>query len=103
MSRLLSHSLKALAVVATAGLLAATFAGCANTSAGGPTTKPAVSAAKGSAELWSTTCSRCHGLRSPSMYSSDQWEVIVHDMRIRANLTTQEQKQITDFLVSATR
>jgi nitrate/TMAO reductase-like tetraheme cytochrome c subunit len=51
-------------------------------------------------ELWSMNCQRCHNMRSPAMYSNAQWEVIVHHMRVRANITGAEQRAIADFLKS---
>ena len=52
-------------------------------------------------ELWSNNCLRCHNIRPPTMYSNAQWDVIVHHMRIRANITGQEQRAIVEFLKSA--
>jgi hypothetical protein len=52
-------------------------------------------------ELWSNNCLRCHNIRPPTMYSSAQWDVIVHHMRLRANITGQEQRAIVEFLKSA--
>jgi hypothetical protein len=52
-------------------------------------------------ELWSNNCMRCHNIRPPSMYSDAQWDVIVHHMRRRANITGQEQRAIVEFLKSA--
>ena len=52
-------------------------------------------------ELWSNNCMRCHNIRSPTMYSDAQWDVIVHHMRLRANITGQEQRAIVEFLKSA--
>jgi cytochrome c5 len=52
-------------------------------------------------ELWSNNCQRCHNMRSPAMYSPAQWGVIVHHMRVRANITGAEQRAIADFLKSA--
>jgi hypothetical protein len=51
-------------------------------------------------ELWSMNCQRCHNIRSPAMYSDAQWDVIVHHMRVRANITGAEQRAIADFLKS---
>jgi cytochrome c5 len=51
-------------------------------------------------ELWSMNCQRCHNMRSPAMYSDAQWDVIVHHMRVRANITGAEQRAIADFLKS---
>ena len=49
-------------------------------------------------ELWSNNCTRCHNIRPPTMYSDAQWDVIVHHMRLRANITGAEQRAIADFL-----
>src|SRR5216683_485389 len=52
-------------------------------------------------ELWTMNCQRCHNIRPPTMYSNAQWDVIVHHMRIRANITGQEQRAIVEFLKSS--
>jgi len=52
-------------------------------------------------ELWSNNCLRCHNIRPPAMYTDAQWDVIVHHMRLRANITGQEQRAIVEFLKSA--
>jgi cytochrome c5 len=52
-------------------------------------------------ELWSNNCMRCHNIRPPTMYNNAQWDVIVHHMRIRANITGQEQRAIVEFLKSS--
>ncbi|ODU25112.1 MAG: hypothetical protein ABS95_00765 [Verrucomicrobia bacterium SCN 57-15] len=59
------------------------------------------SAGKGGAQLWTENCIRCHNIRSPSTYSDADWEVAMHHMRIRANLTAEEHKKILEFLKSA--
>ena len=51
-------------------------------------------------ELWSMNCQRCHNMRSPVMYTNAQWQVIVHHMRIRANLTGADARAIAEFLKS---
>jgi len=51
-------------------------------------------------ELWSNNCMRCHNIRPPTMYNDVQWDVIVHHMRLRANITGQEQRAIVEFLKS---
>ncbi len=56
---------------------------------------------KGGAQLWSESCARCHNMRSPSERSDKEWSVIVHHMRVRANLTAEESKTILEFLKSA--
>lgn len=52
-------------------------------------------------ELWSANCGRCHNKVSPDKYSDAQWELIVRHMRLRANLTGNEERQIVEFLRSA--
>ena len=52
-------------------------------------------------EAWSMNCQRCHNIRPPAMYSNAQWEVIVHHMRVRANITGAEQRAILEFLKSS--
>ncbi len=51
-------------------------------------------------ELWSNNCLRCHNLRPATMYNNAQWDVIVHHMRLRANITGKEQRAIVEFLKS---
>lgn len=61
----------------------------------------ATPAAKGGAQLWQESCSRCHNIRSPSEFSNTEWEILVHHMRFRANLTGQEERRILEFTKSA--
>lgn len=61
----------------------------------GPTVGPS------GAQLWAQTCGHCHNIRSPSSYSDAQWDVVMLHMRVRANLTAEEHKQILAFLKSA--
>jgi hypothetical protein len=53
---------------------------------------------KSGVQLWSENCSRCHNSRPPEEFSAAQWEVIVHHMRLRANLTGSEAREIVKFL-----
>ncbi len=50
------------------------------------------------ARLWADNCIRCHNLRPPESLSDSQWEVVVHHMRVRANLTADEHRAILAFL-----
>ena len=52
-------------------------------------------------EAWSRNCRHCHNLQPSTMYSDAQWEVIVHHMRVRANLTGEEHRAILEFLKSS--
>ncbi len=75
--------------------------GCTSNTSTATTHADSQVAEKSGAQLWSDNCMRCHNLRSPDSYSAAQWEVTVHHMRLRANLTGQEAQKITDFLKSA--
>lgn len=55
-------------------------------------------AQKGPAQLWAENCTRCHNGRPPGEFSDSQWDVIAHHMRVRANLTAEEHRQILAFL-----
>ena len=37
---------------------------------------------KSGAQLWGENCNRCHIARSPSLYSTQEWEIIGHHMRL---------------------
>jgi hypothetical protein len=79
----------------TAAILAlglAGFAGPEQPASGAPTP------GKGAAQLWAENCGRCHNFRPPGEFSDAQWEVIVHHMRVRANLTASEHRSILAFL-----
>jgi hypothetical protein len=60
-----------------------------------------VGESKGGAQLWAENCTRCHNMRPPTTYSDAEWEVAMHHMRIRANLTAVEHKKIVEFLKAA--
>jgi hypothetical protein len=70
------------------------FGGCAGQDAAVAKTAPS----RGGAQLWAESCNRCHNLRPPGEFSDAQWDVIVHHMRVRANLTAEEHRQILAFL-----
>lgn len=55
---------------------------------------------KGGSQLWAENCQRCHNMRSPSGYNDAQWEDVMMHMRVRANLTPEENKKILEFLKS---
>lgn len=88
--------------VIAAGLAAALVYGCEeNKPAGKPTTM--ASSTKGGAQLWADYCMRCHNLRPPTEFTNTEWSVVVHHMRVRANLTGEEQTKILEFIQSANR
>ncbi len=53
---------------------------------------------RGKAQVWADTCGRCHNIRSASFYSNAQWDVAMLHMRVRANLTAKEYKDILEYL-----
>lgn len=53
---------------------------------------------KSGVQLWSENCARCHNSRPPEEFSAAQWDTIVHHMRLRANLTGDEAREIVKFL-----
>jgi cytochrome c5 len=53
---------------------------------------------KSGVQIWSENCMRCHNGRPPQEFSAAQWEVIVHHMRLRANLTGEESREVVKFL-----
>jgi mono/diheme cytochrome c family protein len=84
--------------------LAVFLAGCAKDTRQPSTTESPEAAAateKGGAQLWAENCSRCHNVRSPRSFSDSQWQAITQHMRLRANLTGQETRAITEFLQSS--
>ena len=58
-------------------------------------------ARKDGTRLWEQNCARCHNLRQPLEHSDREWDIIVHHMRVRANLTADEHRLIASFLRSA--
>jgi hypothetical protein len=56
---------------------------------------------KSGSQLWEESCGRCHNFRSPTSYGAAGWDVAMAHMRLRANLTAEEEKAIVEFLKSA--
>ncbi|MHC4443281.1 MAG: cytochrome c [Planctomycetota bacterium] len=102
-------------IVAGAMLAALFFSvGCQNTLltkddsvAMAPTTQPTgeelvvAEHLKGGAQMWAENCMRCHNLRHPRERSDREWDLIVHQMRVRGNLTEIEHREILKFLQAA--
>jgi hypothetical protein len=89
----------ALAAVAFVGVSIA--AGCQDSAPAGKSASTMPIAKRGGAELWADNCLRCHNLRPPTQFSNNEWQIIMQHMRIRANLTGQEQRDILAFIQSA--
>ena len=102
--RRLRHIIASAALTLMAVIALALPVGCVNqdapAGAGPAQTSPVVASAaqRSGAQLWADNCSRCHYARPPQSFSETQWEVIVHHMRLRADLTGQEARAITEFL-----
>ena len=56
---------------------------------------------KDGARAWAQNCMRCQNVRDPQERSDREWEIIVHHMRVRANLTADEHRLILEFLKAA--
>ena len=46
-------------------------------------------------------CGQCHNYREPQELRDDQWHVVVAHMRVRANLTGEQARDILAFLSSS--
>jgi len=53
------------------------------------------------ARIWARNCIRCHNIRTPASFSDRQWGIIVHHMRVKANLTGEQSEAILRFLQAA--
>ena len=53
---------------------------------------------KGRAQLWQENCNTCHNARSARHYSDQQWEIAMHHMRSRFQITAREHKAILELL-----
>jgi hypothetical protein len=80
-------------LTAMAALAGLALGGCASP---GPT--PQAPPSKGAAQVWAQNCNRCHNIRPAAEFSDAQWDVIMHHMRVRANLTAEEHQQILTLM-----
>lgn len=99
----LIHPFPVLAVWLATTTVALVVAGCHTTP---PAATPAAAAKSNAADqsgahLWANNCARCHNFRSPASFSDAEWDIAVHHMRVRANLTAEEHRSIAEFLKSA--
>lgn len=79
-------------------VFAAGLAGCA----GRAVVQTDISGPSG-VELWTENCMRCHNMRSPADLRAAEWDIAVHHMRVRANLTASEASKVADFLRSSSQ
>ena len=93
------------ATVTALVVLCLLLAGCATTTpgttAGAASPQKNIATGQSGTQLWALNCGHCHNIRSPSSYSDAPWDVVMLHMRVRANLTTEDHKQILAFLKSA--
>lgn len=50
------------------------------------------------AQTWADNCARCHNMRNASELRDDQWRAAIAHMRVRANLTGAEARDVLAFL-----
>ena len=82
-------------IIVTLSLAATTVAlGVLNGCAAGK----GVQVAKTGSQLWSENCGRCHNAPGSSVYSSDQWEVLMLHMQTRAMIPDGDCQKIQAFL-----
>jgi mono/diheme cytochrome c family protein len=53
------------------------------------------------AKVWADTCARCHNVRPPSNLSERVWKLSMKHMRVRANLTGEETRDILAFILQS--
>lgn len=61
------------------------------------TTSPKTEQASG-AQLWAQKCQSCHNAPPPATWSTQQWDVVIYHMRVKAALTNKEAQKIVAFL-----
>jgi hypothetical protein len=49
-------------------------------------------------QLWAENCGRCHNAPGPGEFSAANWEIVGRHMRIRTNITADEERKIIDYL-----
>jgi cytochrome c5 len=49
-------------------------------------------------ELYQINCNRCHSERYPTEFTSAQWQTIMLEMRVRANLPAEQAGKILQYL-----
>ena len=51
-------------------------------------------------QLWGENCGRCHNAPGPGEFNNTNWDIVGTHMRIRTNITADEEKKIVDYLKS---
>ena len=50
------------------------------------------------ADVLANNCTRCHNLREPAELSNNAWKLSIQHMRVKANLTGQETRDVLAFI-----
>ncbi len=50
-------------------------------------------------QIFEAKCGRCHSLRSPSEFTSQEWRPIMNRMADKAKLTTDEKTQVLTYVM----
>ena len=51
-------------------------------------------------KIFTTKCGRCHSLKAPANYTSNQWRPIMNDMAGKAKLTTDEKANVLAYVIN---
>jgi cytochrome c5 len=51
-------------------------------------------------KIFTTKCGRCHDLKAPANYTSNQWRPIMNDMAGKAKLTTDEKANVLAYVIN---
>lgn len=49
-------------------------------------------------QAWGQNCARCHNAPPPGAFRDEDWNVITHHMKLRANMTDPEIKTVLAYL-----
>ena len=85
------------AVLAPLALITAAESKAQRTDSSTNKPKPAPRKLSG-AELYSMHCNRCHPERYPTERTAAQWKTILLHMRVRANLSAEQSREILKYL-----
>lgn len=58
----------------------------------------APSAARGK-KAWTENCARCHEMREPKDLADREWPAVIRHMRVRGNLTGQEERDLFKLFI----
>jgi len=50
--------------------------------------------------LYKNKCGNCHFLYNPDKYTTDQWSCLLPEMKVEANLTTEEYNCIEKYVLT---